>query len=90
MLDAISQLPQDRFRHIERILRDEIDAHAFGADQSHHLHDFILDDFWQIREQQVRFIKKEDQFWFFRITHFRQPFKQCSQQPQQKRGIDLG
>ena len=41
MLDAVAELGQHRFGHVERVLRDEIDADALGADQADHLLDAV-------------------------------------------------
>ncbi len=41
MLHAVAELAQHRVRHVERVLRDEVHAHALGADQPHHLLDLV-------------------------------------------------
>src|SRR5208283_288326 len=87
VLHAIAELAQNSLRDVQRVLRDEKDAHTLRTNQSHHLHHFVFDDLWQIAEQQVRFVKKENQFGLFGIAHFRQVFEQRSQQPQEERRI---
>ena len=71
MLHAIPQLTQHNIRDIERILAHEINADAFGANQSHHLLNLLLDRRCDVREEQMRFVKKENQRRFFRVTNFR-------------------
>ncbi len=41
MLHAVAELGQHLVRHVERILRDEIDPDALRADQPHHLLDLV-------------------------------------------------
>ena len=41
VLDAVAELAEHLVRHVERVLRDEIDADALGADQAHHLLDLL-------------------------------------------------
>ena len=81
MLHAIAELAQHAVRNVERILRDKIHAHAFGAHQAHDLLDFLQQRVRRIVEQQVRFIEKEHQLGFFRVAHFRQLLEQFRQQP---------
>src|SRR5438067_6070027 len=39
MLHPVAELPGDFLGNVNRVLRDEIDADALGADQPHHLLD---------------------------------------------------
>ena len=71
MLHAIPQLAQHSIGDIQRILADEINSNALGANQSHHLLDLLLDRRRDVGEEQVRFVKKENQLRFLRITNFR-------------------
>ena len=84
MLYAVAQLAQHAVRDIQRVLGDEVNADAFGADQAHHLFDLGQQRRRRIVEQQVRFIEEEHQLRLFRVAHFRQVLKQLGQQPQQE------
>src|SRR3546814_2588345 len=39
VLDAVAKLARHILRNVDGVLRHEIDAHALGSDQSHHLLD---------------------------------------------------
>ncbi len=52
--------------------------------------DLVFDHFGQIGKEQVRFIEEEHQLGLLRIAHFRQPFKEFAEQPQQEGGVELG
>jgi hypothetical protein len=41
VLHSVAELAQHRVGHVERVLRDEVDAHALGAHQAHHLLDAL-------------------------------------------------
>src|SRR5262249_25266650 len=60
-----------------------------GTDQSYHLFDLLFHRRSYISKEQVRFVKKENQLWFFRIADFRKILEQLRQHPQQKRRINL-
>ena len=49
----------DLVRHVERVLRDEIDADALGADQPHHLLDLVEQRLGRVGEQQMRLVEEE-------------------------------
>src|SRR4029077_4620597 len=80
---------KNNFRNIERILADEVNADAFGTDQSHHLLNFLFNCWLDVRKQQMRFIKKEDDLRFFRVANFRKIFEQLRQHPEQKRRVNF-
>ena len=87
VLHTIAQLPKHAVGNVERVLRNEIHAHALGADQPHHLLHLLQQRRWRVGKQQVRFVKKEGQFRFGQITRFGQALEQFSQQPKQKGGV---
>ena len=89
MLHAIDELAEHGVGHIERILRDEVDAHAFRTDQAHHLLDLFQQRRRGIVEQQMRLVEEEHQLRLLDIAHFRQPLEQFRHQPQQEGGVDL-
>src|SRR3546814_15172003 len=51
MLDAIAKLGQHGVWHVERVLRDEINADALGTDQSHHALHRSDECLWRAVEQ---------------------------------------
>ena len=89
MLNAQAQLSQHIIRQITWRLGDEIHAHAFRANQSHHLFQTLLQCLGRAGEQQVRFVEKQRQQRFLGIAALRQLLEQFGQQPQQERRIDL-
>ena len=89
VLHAIAELAKNNLWNIERILADEVNADAFRTNQSHHLFNFLFNGWLDVREQQMRFIKKENELWFFRIANFGKIFKQLRQHPEQKRRVNF-
>ena len=83
MLHAISELPENCFWNIERILRDEVDADTLRSHQPHDLRDIVGDYCGQIGEQQMRFVKEENQLRLIGIACLRKPLEEIGQQPQQ-------
>jgi hypothetical protein len=61
VLDAVAELAQDLVGHVVRVLRAEVDAHALGADQPHHLLDPLQQRRRAVVEQQVRLVEEEHQ-----------------------------
>ena len=82
MLHAVAHLLQHTVWNIERILRDKVNANAFGADELHGLLDFLQEARRRIVKKQMSFIEKENQLGFFRVANLRQPLKQFREQPQ--------
>ncbi|MNS14534.1 hypothetical protein D3C72_461550 [compost metagenome] len=87
MLDAVAQLPQHGVGDVQRILGHEINAHALGPHQPHHLLDLVQQRGRCVVEQQVRFIEKENQLGLVHVAHFGQLFIQVGQEPEQKNGV---
>ena len=72
VLHAIAELAQHLVRDIQRVLRDEVDADALGADQPHHLLDLLQQRLRRVVEQQVRLVEEEHQLRLVEIADFRQ------------------
>ena len=89
MLHFVAQLCKYTVRNILGALGAEVDAHALGTDQFHHLLDFFQQRFGRPVKQQVRFIEEEDHLGFRQIADFRQGFKQFRHHPQQESGIQF-
>ena len=87
VLDPVAELACDLFRDVDRVLGDEIDAHALGADQPDNLLHLVEQRLRRVLEQQMRFVEKEHQLGLVRIAHFGQRFEQFRQQPQQEGGV---
>ncbi len=88
VLHAIAELRQHLVGHVERILRDEIDADALGAHQPHHLLDLLQQRLGRLVEQQMRLVEEEHELRLFRIADFRQFLEQFRQQPEQEGGVE--
>ena len=69
MLHAIAELSEDNIRSIERILRHEIDADSFRANQSDDLFDLLQQYGGHIIEHQMRLIEK-DQVSAWQVADF--------------------
>jgi hypothetical protein len=63
MLDAVAELARDSVGNIDRVLGDEIDADALGADQADDLLDLVEQRLGRIVEQQMRFVEEEARAW---------------------------
>ena len=87
MLHAIAQLAQNCFRHIQWVLGDKINPHAFRPNETDQQLHPLYEHFGRLIEKQVRFVKEEDQFGLFRVTNFWQLFKQFRQQPKQEGAV---
>ncbi len=88
VLHAIAELRQNGFRHIERILRHEINADTLGADQAHHLFDTVDQSLRRFIEEKMGFIEEEDQPRLIGIADFRQFLEEFRHQPKQESGIE--
>ena len=89
MLHAVAQLAEHGVGNIRRVLRNEIDADALGADEADHLFDFIQQYLRRVVEQQMRLIEEEHQLRFFEVASFRQALVEFGEHPQQAGGIEL-
>jgi len=81
MLHAVSQLPQHVLGQVQGVLGNEIDAHALGTDQTHHLFDLFHQNLGGIVEKQVGLVEEEHQLGPFRITHLRQLLEELGEHP---------
>ena len=72
MLDAVAQLAKHPVRHVDWVLRHEINAYSFGADQPHDLLDLVHQRLGRVVEQQMRLVEEEHEFRLRRIAGFRQ------------------
>ena len=88
MLHTIAKLREHGVGHIERILRDEINADAFGTDEAHDAFDALQQGFWRIVEQEMRFVKEEDELGAVEIADLGKLFEKFRQHPQKERRIE--
>jgi len=79
VLDTVTELAKNHARHIIGILRTEIDAHALGADQSHHLFHALQKRWRRIVKQQVRLIEEKHHLRLVQVADFRQLLEQFGQ-----------
>ena len=89
MLYPVAELGQHLVRNVDRILGDEIDPDALGADQAHHLLDLLHQRLGRVIEQEVGFVEKEHQLRLRRVADLGQMFEQLRQHPQQERRIEF-
>ena len=82
VLHAVAELAEHGVGQIERVLGNEINAHAFGTDQAHHLLDLLEQGVGCVVEQQMSLVEEHDEFGFVQIACFRQGFEQFGQEPQ--------
>ena len=84
MLHAVAQLAQHGVGNIDRVLSDEIHAHALGAHQTHDQLDALDQHLGRVVEQQVGFVEEKDQLGLVGVANFRQLLEQLGQKPEQK------
>ncbi|MNS62004.1 hypothetical protein D3C72_950500 [compost metagenome] len=87
VLHAVAELGKNGFRHVERVLRHEIDADALGADKAHDLFHAFHQHPWRIVEEQMRLIEEEHETRLFRVAHLRQFFEEFREHPEQEGGV---
>ena len=87
VLHAIAELAQHRVGHVERILRDEVHAHALRAHEAHDLLDALEQLLRRVVEQQVRLVEEEHQLGLLRIADLGQGLEELREQPQQQRRV---
>ena len=90
VLHAVAELAEHRLGNVERILRHEIHADAFRADQAHHLLDLVEQRLGRLVEQQVRLVEEEHELRLLRVADLGQLLEQLGEQPQQEARIELG
>ena len=90
VLDAIAELAENGIGNVERVLGDEIDADAFGTNEADDLLDFLEERGRGFVEEQMRFIEKENEFWFGRIADFGKVFEEFGNEPEEEGGVDFG
>ena len=88
MLHAVAELREHGVGHVERVLRDEIDADALGADEADDLLHGIQQRLGRVVEQQVRLVEEEDELGLIGVAHLGQLLEQLRQHPQQERGVE--
>ena len=89
MLHAVAQLAQHALGHVQRILGDEVDAHALGADQAHHLLDLVQQRLGRVIEQQVGLVEEEDHLRLGLVAHLGQLLEEFREQPQQEGAVEF-
>src|SRR4029079_15939057 len=69
VLDPVAELSEYDIRHVERVLADEVDADALGANQANDLLDLVLERLGAIGKEEVRLIEEEDQLRLLGISN---------------------
>ena len=88
VLDAVAELAGDLVGDVDRVLRDEIDADALGADQPDDLLDLLQQGRRRVVEQQVGFVEEEGELGLVGIADLRKLLEQLGEQPQQEGRIE--
>ena len=84
MLHAVAQLSEHAVGNIQRVLGDEVHAHALGAHQAHDQLDALDQHLGRIVEQQVGLVKEKHELGLLGVADFRQLLEQFGQKPEQK------
>ena len=87
VLNPVPQLSENRHGNVRRALGNEIDAHALGTDQPYYLLNLLHEGPAAVVEQQMGFVKEENNHGLVRVSPFRKPVIQRRKHPQQERGI---
>ena len=90
MLDPVAQLAQDRVGDVGRVLGDEIDPDALGADQAHHLLDLLQQGLRRIAEEQVSLVEEEGELGTVGVADLGQDLEELGHQPEQEGGVEAG
>ncbi len=89
MLHAVAELGEDRLRHVERVLGDEIDADALGTDEAHHLLDLLDQGLRRVLEQEMGLVEEEDELRLVDVADLGEFLEELRQQPQQEGRVEL-
>ena len=88
VLDAVAHLGEHDVGHVERVLRDEVDADALRADQADDLLDLLEERLRRVVEEEMRLVEEEDQLRLLGIADLGQFLEQLRQQPQEERRVE--
>ena len=80
----LPELAEDDVGDVERVLGDEVDAHALGADETDDLFDLLQQDLRRVGEQEVGFVEEEDEPRLVLVADLGQPLEELGHQPQQE------
>ena len=89
MLDPVSELSENRFRNIHRVLCDEIDSDTLASDKTHDLLDLVDKSFRSLVEEHMSLIKEEDKLRKVHVTYFRKLGIELGKKPQEECRIKL-
>jgi hypothetical protein len=90
VLDAIAHLTEDDVGHVVGILRAEIHADTFRANQTHDLLDALAQRGRRVVEQQVRFVEEEHELGLVEIADLGEFLEQFREHPEQEGRVELG
>jgi len=89
VLHAVGELGEHLVGDVARRLRDEVDAHALGADELDHLDDLVEQLARHVIEEQVRLVEEEYELGLLEVALLRQRVKELREHPQQEHRVDL-
>ena len=76
------------FGHVGRVLGDEVDADALGADQAHHPLHRLDQRRRRVVEQEMRLVEEEDELRLVEVADLRQLLEQLRHQPEEEGGVE--
>ena len=79
---------EHRLGHVDRVLRDEVDADALRADQAHDALDRLDQRLRRVVEQEMRLVEEEDELRLVEVADLRQLLEQLRHQPQQEGRVE--
>ena len=84
VLDFVAKLSKYAVGNVARVLRAEVNADAFRANQFDDLLDLVEERFRRAVEQQMRFVEEEDHLRLRHVADLGQRFEQLGQHPEQE------
>ena len=88
VLDPVAELAQHLVGDVDRVLRDEVDAHALRANEAHDQLHLLEEGRRRIGKQQVGFVKEEDELRLLAVADFREVLEQLGQHPEEEAGVE--
>src|SRR4029078_4893164 len=88
VLHAVAELPEHLVRHVERVLRDEVDADTLRPDEAHDLLDTLEELVRRFGEEEVRLGEEEDERRVLGVAYLGELLEELGEEPQEERRVD--
>jgi len=88
VLGAVAELPEHVVGNVERVLRDEVDANALGADEPYHLLDLLAHRLRRLVEEQMGLVEEEHQLGLLGVADLGQALEELGEHPQEEGGVE--